>query len=175
VSAKGWLLSMRGPTYAAVGARELVYVLPEEPQIQGIPLAPAPAPGVIVWENRPVPVIDVGLLLRGAEAGAASAATAPGGRREFAAIVAFTGDRAGNAGVELGALILTKVPEQIEVSDDQAREIPDEFIGHGGFFTSCFEHPELGAVPVLDLAAMFLTSVRRCEIGAPYDVQGSLS
>jgi hypothetical protein len=75
--------------------------------------------------------------------------------RYVVAIVAFAGDGWDSAGVALGALILKKVPERVEVSDDQARELPEELVGHGGLFTSCFEHPELGPVPILNLTAVF--------------------
>jgi chemotaxis signal transduction protein len=155
MSATGWLLSMRGKMHFAVGARELVYVLPDEPEIHQVPLAPAPAPGVIVWEDRVVPVIDVGLLLGGAHEAADDRTTSLAAMSCVAGIVAYTSDTAADDGVELGALIFRKIPEQVEVSDDQARELPDELIAHAALFTSCFEHTDLGPVPVLNLAALF--------------------
>jgi len=163
MSAKGWLLHLRGQVHVAVGSRELIYVLPEEPEIHAVPLAPAPTPGVIVWENRLVPVIDVGLLLRGADEAADDLTTALVAMRYIVAIVAFTGEGAADTGVELGALILRKVPEQVDVSDYQARELPRDLAAHGELFTSCFEHPEFGLVPVLDLMALFSRSGRQNE------------
>jgi len=163
MSAKGWLLSIRGRTHVAVGARELVYVLPEEPEIHGVPLAPAPTPGVIVWENRVVPLIDVALRLGMADEGTGNLTTTLAGMHYFVAIVAFAGDDLLDVGVELGALILTKVPEQVEVSDHQGRELPPEFEPHAELFASCFEHPELGAVPILDLTRLFASSGYRHE------------
>ncbi|MGA2187356.1 MAG: chemotaxis protein CheW [Steroidobacteraceae bacterium] len=155
MSATGWLLPMRGKMHFAVGARELVYVLPEEPQIHQVPLAPAAAPGVIVWENRVVPIIDVGLLLGGTHEAADDRTMSLAAMRYVAGIVAYAGDAAADGGVELGALIFRKVPEQVEVSDDQARELPDELVAHAALFTSCFEHVDLGPIPVLNLAALF--------------------
>lgn len=153
--AQGWMLHLRGGLQVAVGTRELIYVLPEDPEIHDIPLAPAPAPGVIIWENRLVPVIDAGLLLRGAAADYEDPTMALVLMRHVVVIVAFVGGGATDGGVELGALILRKVPERVEVSDDQGCELPGELAAHYEMFTACFEHPDVGSVPVLDLVALF--------------------
>ena len=163
--AQGWLLRLGGGLHAAIGARELLYVLPDEPQLHAIPLVPPHVPGVLVWENFIVPTLDCQLLLQVGDAAAAGTSTGLRSLRSIAAIVAMGNTTGAQASTGIGALLLVHVPEQIEVRDEQDCELPPALHAHRRFFSACFEHAEMGPVPILDLPRLFTAPSARSGHG----------
>jgi hypothetical protein len=47
------------------------------------------------------------------------------------------------------------VPERVRVTDEQACALPESPPGWHEVAISCFEHPDHGAVPILDLPRLF--------------------
>lgn len=160
-SSTAWLLPLSCGFRAAVGFREIFHLLPECPAIFPLPLATPAMPGVMLWHDRPVAVLDPGRLMN------TYAMQAPS--RESTATVEGTctvalaawepevGDvRAGAASTpRIGALLLTHVPERIQVDDDQACAIPEGLAALGNILCSCFEHQGCGPVPIIDLQRLF--------------------
>jgi chemotaxis signal transduction protein len=145
-----WLLHLHHGQCAAVGEREILYVLPDRAALHPIPCAPAYAANVIIWERRIVPLMDAGLLLLDPDVGV-------GGTRmltlhDVIAIVAYT-DAHGETGV--GALLLRQVPERVQVSDDWAHDLPAALETSSRYVAACFAHPQHGIVPILDLVTLF--------------------
>jgi hypothetical protein len=52
-------------------------------------------------------------------------------------------------------MLLGKVPERIQVVDEQACALPGSPAAWHQVAISCFEHPDHGAVPILDLPRLF--------------------
>jgi hypothetical protein len=50
---------------------------------------------------------------------------------------------------------LGKVPERIQVADEQACALPGSPAAWHQVAIACFEHPDHGAVPILDLPRLF--------------------
>jgi chemotaxis signal transduction protein len=141
----GWLLYLNGGLHAAIGLREMLYVLPDQPVIYPVPRAPAYTPGVVAWQQHLVPLID----LHGCLAG-----TAEVGGQNLVGIVACA--TAGDADVKtaFGALLMSRAPERIQVSDTQACALPEAPATWRAISASCFRHPVHGPVPILDLPAI---------------------
>jgi len=149
----GWLLKLRGQWHAAVGLREMVHVLPYSPRLHMVPQTPPHARHVILWEGKVLPVVDlVAYLEAGAEAGLRTA-TNPLSLDHLVGVVAY--QAAPGAEVSLAAMLLGKIPERIWVTDEQACALPESPSGWQQVAISCFEHPDCGAVPILDLPRIF--------------------
>jgi chemotaxis signal transduction protein len=138
----GWLLYLNGGLHAAIGLREMLYVLPEQPVIYPVPRAPAYAPGVVMWQQHLVPLIDLNVCLAG---------TAQVGAQKLVGIVACATAGAADVKTALGALLMSQAPEQIQVSDTQACALPEAPATWRAISASCFRHPLHGPVPILDL------------------------
>ncbi|MEQ1881451.1 MAG: chemotaxis protein CheW, partial [Burkholderiales bacterium] len=145
-SPKGWLLSLGAGRLVAVGERELVHILAELPKLQPIPRAPAHARHAMVWQERILPVIDLSALLDKSESGPSTPISVIG-------IVAFRGARKGTIG--LGALALHDVPQRLETSDSDACEMPSRLHALSAWAISCLDHPDHGAVPILNLSNLY--------------------
>lgn len=53
-----------------------------------------------------------------------------------------------------GALLLSRAPERIQVSDEQGCDLPDTLAAWAPLALSCFVHPVHGPVPILDIPAL---------------------
>ncbi|HTN50720.1 MAG TPA: chemotaxis protein CheW [Burkholderiaceae bacterium] len=140
--AGGWLLTL-GDHRAAVGVREQVHLM-LDPAAAELASTPAHCRHVIFWNDRCVPVMDLGRWL---DPGAAASAAGP---HRHVGVYAYQG----GAGmpVEFGALWLARPPQRIEVDDAAASELPGA--RWGSIATACFADAA-GAVPILDLSRIF--------------------
>jgi chemotaxis signal transduction protein len=153
LESNAWLLKLRGPLRAAVGARELIHVLPYSPRLYPVPQTPPHARHVILWEGKILPVVDLAVFFEaGAEDGLGTA-TNQLSLDYLVGIVAY--QIAPGSEVGLAGMLLGKVPERIRVTDDQACALPEWPAGWQQVAISCFEHPAHGAVPILDLPRLF--------------------
>lgn len=153
LESNGWLLKLRGQWRAAVGLRELVHVLPYSPRLYMVPQTPPHARHVILWEGKIVPVLDlVAYLEAGADHGLRTANNWLS-LDHLVGIVAY--QTVSGPEVSLAGVLLGKVPERIRVTDEQACALPESPTGWHEVAISCFEHPDYGPVPILDLPGLF--------------------
>jgi hypothetical protein len=97
----------------------------------------------MVWQQRLVPCIDLHAYLFGTL------------RSEAAKVVGIIGSGAAATDcAEWGALMLSRAPERIQVSDDQGCDLPDTLAVWAPLAVSCFVHPVHGPVPILDIPAL---------------------
>lgn len=160
-SSAAWLLPLSGGCTAAVGFRDIFHLLPECPAIFPLPLATPAAPGVILWRDRSVAVLDLGQLM-GTYAMQRPPWESPEAtsNARLAALAAWMPDVSaapdGTARApQIGALLLTHAPKQIQVDDDQTCAIPEDLAALGSIICSCFEHHEYGSIPIIDLPRLF--------------------
>jgi chemotaxis signal transduction protein len=160
----GWVISLKGSWYAALGQHELVHVLPYSPVLYTIPQTPPHARHVIVWQEKILPVLDLATYL--AEDGDAwfDTWTTEVLMENLVGIVAYRGF--GGSETTLGALLLCNVPERVEVTDEQACELPAHLGRWAAVAISCFEHPNYGPVPILDLPRIFSSELIGQSINA---------
>ena len=147
-----WVLSLPGRLHAAVGPFELVHILPTTPTLFEVPGTPAYCRHALVWQDQILPLMDLGARVRGTP-GLADDTVTLIGLRWLAGIVAYRDPDSGE--VRHGGLQLARVPERSVVTDAQACRLPRGLRGWRPLAISCFEHPHLGAVPILDLARVF--------------------
>jgi chemotaxis signal transduction protein len=153
LESNGWLLKLRGQLRVAVGLRELVHVLPYSPRLYTVPQTPAHARHVILWEGKILPVVDPAAYLEAGVGDGLDTATKRLSLDHLVGIVAY--QAAPGTEVSLAGMLLGNVPERIRVTDDQACALPESPPGWHHVATSCFEHPDHGAVPILDLPRLF--------------------
>ena len=141
-TSSAWLLDISGGLTVAVAAQDVIYVYPEAPQVFPVPQTPDHVPGVVNWQQRLVPIIDLGIYLGLPQAESHSSA--------IKVMVLLTlGD------AKLGALALEKIPERAEVADSSQCELPANLQAWSRLALSCFMHGSRGAVPILDLNTVF--------------------
>jgi len=140
--AAAWLLGL-GDHRAAVGVREQVHLMldPAAAELAGTPVH---CRHVIFWNERCVPVLDLGCWL--------DAASAAAGAGRHLGIYAY--QQSAGAPVEFGALWLARPPQRIEVDDAAAAPLPDERPRWARVAAACFADAR-GAVPILDLSRVF--------------------
>jgi len=141
-TSSAWLLDISGGLTVAVAAQDVIYVYPDAPQVFPVPQTPDHVPGVVNWQQHLVPIIDLGIYLGLQQAESHSAA--------IKMMVLLTlGDS------RLGAMALEQIPERAEVADSSQCELPANLQAWGSLAASCFMHNTRGAVPILDLNAVF--------------------
>ena len=138
--AGAWLLDVGGRR-VAVGVREQVHLM-LEPDAAELAGTPEHCRHVIFWNDRCVPVVDLGRWLD---------PRAHAEQRRHLGVYAYQQEP--GAPVEFGALWLTRPPQRIEVDDDAAAPLPANArwarVAHGCFADGA------GAVPILDLEQIF--------------------
>ena len=147
-----WLLHLNGGLRAAIGLRQMLYVLPDEPATHAVPRAPVHATRLFVWQQHLVPLIDLHAYLVSDKAPPGTEASS---WQPMVGIVgcatASEGRDSAVQGAALAGLMLSRAPDRIQVSDSQACELPEELVAWGRITVSCFRHPQHGPVPILDL------------------------
>lgn len=141
-----WLLDLGAGLHAAVGQLEMVHVLPDTPTLFEIPQSPAYCRQVFVWQGEVLPLMDVARRL-------AARPPSVNGSRGQIVITAF--QEYPGAASRHGALSVSTAPVRIRVNDSQARALPESQPGWRRLAIACFEHPDRGPVPVLDLRRLF--------------------
>ncbi len=141
-TSSAWLLDISGGLTVAVAAQDVIYVYPEAPQVFPIPQTPDHVPGVVNWQRHLVPIIDLGIYLGLAQAASQTSAIK-------VMVLLNLGDS------KLGAMALEQIPERAEVADSSQCELPANLQAWGCLAPSCFMHNTRGAVPILDLNAVF--------------------
>jgi hypothetical protein len=117
----------------------------ERPQPVPVPGAAAHACGLLAWQGRYVPMIDMGALLQ-PDAGLTAEPAL------YALVVAF--QSAPGMPVEHGAIRALELPRTVAVADDAACELPTDSALWPGLALSCIEC-EGRVVPIVDTGRLF--------------------
>ena len=137
-----WLLDISGGLTVAVALQDVIYLYPEAPQVFPVPQTPDHVLGVLNWQQHLVPIVDLGLYLGLQEMDSYSP------DNKMMVLLNFGDSR-------LGALVLEQIPERTDVADSSQCELPAGLQAWGCLAPSCFMHNTRGAVPILDLNAVF--------------------
>lgn len=143
-SAAARLLEYRRGGFVAF-APHTTMALVDRPPVTAVPGAPYYCVGLIPWQDGQVPLLDLNTLLRACPGSEA----APLGH---ALVLAWQG--APGAPLEYGAVCARSLVQMIDVTDDQACELPSDSDLWPWIASSCFEHAGQ-AVPVVDTARLF--------------------
>jgi len=141
-TSSAWLFDISGGLSVAVAAQDVIYVYTEAPQVFPIPQTPDHVPGVVNWQQNLVPIIDLGIYLGLQQT-----------ERHVPVIKVMVLLNLGNS--RLGAMALEQIPERAEVADSSQCELPANLQAWSCLAPSCFMHNTRGAVPILDLNAVF--------------------
>jgi chemotaxis signal transduction protein len=161
VTADAWVLPLRRNLVVAVGALEMMHIIPETPELFEIPRAPSHCRHVIVWEDEILPLTDLAILLLGETV---ILRDTPERLSTLAAAVVYqagSGQRP-----QRGALLLNGVPGRSQVNDEQVCELPTTISDWRGLAISCFRHPQYGRVPILDLTHLFTAKLHEDPFAA---------
>src|SRR5438309_1116937 len=108
----GWLLHLSGGLRAAIGLRQMLYILPDQPATHAVPRAPVHATRIFVWQQHLVPLIDLHAYLSGSKA--QPGADASSWQPMVGVVGCATGSEAEDSaaqGAALGALMLSRAPD----------------------------------------------------------------
>lgn len=133
------------PGRAVALAPHATIELLEAAPVLHVPGAPAHALGLIRWQGRRIPLLDLGVML-GALPACAEAAPA------HVLVVAW--QAAPREPVDFGALMAPRLLHSVAVDDTRACALPDDGAPWAAIAQACFTH-EGRPVPVLDLARVF--------------------
>lgn len=143
-----WLLGLGANLHVAVGERELQYLLADFPKFTTIPNSPAYCCKVFVWQKEIVPIMDIAQLILG------QTITRPANEE---LIVLATFQSSANQLIQRGAIFISAIPIKIQIEDQQVCNFPPPQTLWQQLAYTCFNHPEQGPVPILNLAQIFLT------------------
>lgn len=142
-----WLLNLGHGLHAAIGHLHLVHLLPEA-VCESIPHSPPYCHQVTVWQGRLLPVMDLALRIRKDTA----LPREPGGS-SLLGVIAF---QSGPGQVpNFGTLTLASPAQRIMINNGQAADLPGEWLPWRHLCLSCFDHPQHGAIPILNIPAIF--------------------
>lgn len=153
-TSRGWLLKLGIDSFAVVGERELIHVLPYTPRLFIVPQTPEYCRHVMRWEDLLLPVMNLSARFgNNNEQPFADSTT----ELEFDLLVGIVAYRldTNSSRILHGALMLNRIPERVTVSDEQACALPSGSRDWAAAALSCFEHPVHGAMPILDLPYIF--------------------
>jgi len=146
ISKPAWLLSLGNGRYAAVGQLHLTHLL-TNPECFNVPHSPFYCQQVCVWQGNILPVMNLASRLAG------QPLLQQGECKTLLGIVAFQATQ--NQPPQYGGVLLDDMPARIDVTDEQATELPEHPPGWQTLSSACFEHPDHGPVPILNLPAIF--------------------
>ncbi len=144
VRASARLLEYRRGGFVAFPPHTTV-ALVDSPPVVAVPGAPYYCVGLMAWQDRQLPLIDLNTLLRAYPGGEAP----PTGH-----VLVLAYQREPNQPLEYGAVCARSLVHLVEVTDDRACELPDDSDLWPWIARSCFEH-QGRPVPVLDTARLF--------------------
>jgi chemotaxis signal transduction protein len=159
---RAWLLDVGGGYRVAAPAHLVVeYLLASE--TMAVPCTPVHCPGVLLWRERLIPVVDLALVLP-----ARGAATA--GWRHT--VVLAWQDAPGQP-VKYGALVVRAAPSEALVTDDMASVLPEDAAVFGYIANACFMHEER-PIPILDVARLFARPLPAMVLGGGEETQAAI-
>jgi chemotaxis signal transduction protein len=122
------------------------YGLIESPSHVIVPGAARYAHGLLAWQGKWLPLLDLHTLLQTDTC--VEQTVAP----RYALVLAF--QRAARQPVEYGAIALTTLPQTITVGDEAQCDLPTDSMRWSMLALSCFRHEDQ-AIPILDTAQIF--------------------
>jgi chemotaxis signal transduction protein len=137
------LLEYRPGGFVAFPAHTTI-ALVDSPPVVVVPGAPYYCVGLMAWEGRQLPLLDLDTLLR----------AYPAGEPSTGHVLVLAYQSAPGRALDYGAVCARSLVRMIEVADSQACELPRDSDLWPWISMSCFEH-EGRAVPVLDTARLF--------------------
>ncbi len=149
---RAWLLEFGSGQAGVIGERQMLHLLPAPLSLHAVPASPFFCRHVVLWEQEPIPVMDVSAWLEGRPIA---------GEPAVVAIAAFSSRTTGEN--SKGALMLSAIPHRIVVSDTQACDLPPELTGWREIALSCVEH-ETRPLPVVNLAYAFSGALSRSPV-----------
>jgi len=138
------LLAYAPDAYVALPVHAGVELV-EQPRVVAVPGMPQFCRGLVAWQGRQLPLIDLQAYLLGP-------AAAPAARYSHVLVVAYQTAR--NQAIEYGALCAPFLLRMQEVADSQQCPLPDSQAGWARIAIACFLY-QGQAVPVLDPASIF--------------------
>ncbi|MBI4006227.1 MAG: hypothetical protein HY356_06125 [Gammaproteobacteria bacterium] len=145
-----WLLTFSDKLHAAVGNLEMIHLLPHIPELIEVPQTPAWCRYLVAWQNLRLPLMDIRLFLALNHHDNDNFSHQ---NKVMAGIVAYHPQN-GNV-QKYGVLLMSELPVRIVVDDQQWCDLPESPGGWTTLAISCFNHPEHGPVPILDLPRIF--------------------
>ena len=142
-SANAWLLECSGQLTIAAGDHEIIECIQAQGE-QQVPLAPDYCNSVLVWQNRPVPIFDLGLAIGLGDEGYANSL-----------VCLLNYQLAPRQPLQQLALRVRETPEKVFVDDAQAIASID-VPGNGlldEVTLACFRHGQQ-PVAVIDIARL---------------------
>jgi hypothetical protein len=138
------LLEYKWGSFVAFPAHTTIALL-DSPRVIDVPGAPYYCKGLIGWQGRWLPLLDLNALLR-----AYPEREAPASGH----VLVLAYQEAPGRPLEYGAVCARLLVQMIEVADSQRCELPQDSDLWPWVSLSCFEH-EGHAVPVLDTRCLF--------------------
>ena len=141
-----WLLDIGGDMFAAVGRLHLIHLL-TAPKLFRVPHGPHYCQRVFIWQDQPLPAMDLALRL--------SDPHTPQEEEEEALFGVMAFQQSPNQAPQYGGVRLYSAPILIQVSDDQAADLPLHPTGWKELSHACFKYPDYGLIPILNLPVIF--------------------
>ncbi len=140
------LLEYKRGSFVAFPAHTTIALIDNPPVVE-VPGAPYYCLGLIAWQGRRLPLLDLNVLLRAYPDSQAQAQAAG-----HVLVLAYQG--APGQPLEYGAVCARLLVRMVDVADRQACELPRDSDLWPWVSLSCFEH-EGHAVPVVDTRSLF--------------------
>ncbi|MDH5633872.1 MAG: chemotaxis protein CheW [Gammaproteobacteria bacterium] len=153
---KAWLLPLDGTCKAAVGGNSMVeFLVSADINIMPVPMAPVYSPGVILWRDRIIPVIDLASVLNPAATSLV----------DMAGVMVLAYQAAPGEPIQNGAVVLRAAPANIMVSSDMACPVPNTPVAWKSLAMACVKDGER-VVPILNVRHVFSSMLKQLYASA---------
>ena len=118
----------------------------EDPEIFPVPRSAPHGIGLFYWQERWLPVIDLGHLFQQADLSVAIE------KLRYVLVIAY--QRVPGQALEYGAIVLPLLPETIFIGDDASCALPEDSPLWPEISLSCFTYKD-AATPIVDTGRLF--------------------
>jgi chemotaxis signal transduction protein len=147
-ASKAWLLPA-GRIHVAIGEYEMVHVIAGWQRYIPVPRSPLWCHHVFLWQDHLLPLFDLEIFINPA---LDNIRNTNSGTRGIVSVIAYENNK---GEICYSGLKLSSPPVIRVVSDDEICDYPVNFPDWDKIALSCFNDPDAGPVPILDIQKIF--------------------
>ena len=155
ISSKAWVLPFGNNIHMAISEFEIVHILAGRQRYAHVPRSPLWCRHVFIWCDQLITLFDLKACITPEHTDGSIPAFSSS---DIVCIVSYETPQ---KKIQYGGFLLSSLPFTRVVTDDQMCDYPKDNIDWEKFTLSCFNDPDLGPTPILDVARIFCSSINK--------------
>ena len=154
LASKAWILPFSNNIHMAISEFEIVHILAGKQRYTHVPRSPHWCSYVFIWCDQLITLFDLNAYLHRDKSSKSA--------YDFSSsdIVCIVSYRDINDTIQYGSFLLSSLPVARTVVDEQICNFPAGDTDWSILALSCFDDPDFGHVPILDIPRIFCESIK---------------